>query len=182
MNHRMAIGRLRAAVYHTDYEDKIALGTDTVSGKRQWQNIALVKVDGVELVYDGHIGNWEPYANFSYTRARDHATPDAPGTESMRTSPRKFNLGVTYDADGAWSATVNARYVSGLYFNNLSQAQWADGYTQVDAKFAVKLPVLGREWEAYVACNNLTDKKYEPFNKTEWSDGRTFTVGLSGRF
>lgn len=183
MNNRWSIGALRTALFHTDYEDKITLGIDAASGKRQWQNVSVVKVDGIEIAFQGNLGHgWQPYANYSYTKARDYATPGAPGTQSMRTSPRKFNAGVTYAPGDAWSATINARYVSGLYFNRLTQAQWADGYTQVDAKISAKLPFQGQKLEAFLAVNNLTDKKYESFNKGEWSDGRTFTVGLNGRF
>lgn len=183
LNHRWTTGTVRAALYHTDYEDKITLGTDAATGKRQWQNVAAVKVNGVEIAYQGDLGNgWQPYANFSYTQARDYATASAPGTQSLRTSPRKLNLGVTYAPSNVWSATVNVRGVSGLYFNNLTQAQWAGGYTQVDAKVSAKLPFQQQKWEAYAAVNNLTDKKYEPFNKGEWSDGRTVTVGVNGRF
>lgn len=183
MNNRWSSGSLRTALFQTDYEDKIALGTDAASGKRQWQNIAVVKVEGLELAYQGNLGHgWQPYANFSYTKARDYATPGAPGTQSMRVAPRKFNAGLTYAPSDAWAATINARYVSGLYFNNLTQAQWADGYTQVDAKISAKLPIQGQKLEAFLAVNNLTDKKYEAFNKTEWTDGRTFTIGLNGRF
>jgi hypothetical protein len=36
--------------------------------------------------------------------------------------------------------------------------------------------------EVFFAVNNLTGKTYEAFNKGEWTDGRTFTVGLTGRF
>lgn len=183
MNNTWYSGSLRTALFHTDYEDKINLGTDAATGKRQWQNVAVVKVDGIEMAYQGDLGHgWKPYANFSYTKARDYATPGAPGTQSLRVAPRKFNAGLTYAPGDAWSATINARYVSGLYFNNLTQAQWADGYTQVDAKVSAKLPVQGQKLEAFLAVNNLTDKKYEAFNKTERTDGRTVTVGLNGRF
>lgn len=183
MNNRWRTGTLRTALFHTDYEDKIALGTDTVSGKRQWQNIAQVKVDGVELAYQGSLPHgWLPYANFSYTKARDHATSGAPGTESLRVAPRKFNAGITYAPGERWAATLNARYVSGLHFNSLSDAQWADSYTQVDAKLSTRLPLEGHKLDVFLAVNNLTDKKFEAFNKGEWTDGRTYTVGLSGRF
>jgi outer membrane receptor protein involved in Fe transport len=183
MNSRLSIGTLRTALFHTDYEDKITLGTDLVSGKRQFQNVAVVKVDGLEIAYQGNLGHgWQPYVNFSYTKAIDYATAGASGTQSMRIAPRKFNAGVTYASGNAWSATLNARYVSDLYFNDLTDSQRADGFAQVDFKFSAKLPALGQEWEGFIACNNLTDKKYEPTNKGNWSDGRTFTVGLNGRF
>ncbi|MDD2700996.1 MAG: TonB-dependent receptor [Sideroxydans sp.] len=183
INNRFGFGDLRAALYHTDYVDKITLGTDAASGKGQWQNIAFVKVDGVEIAYQGDLGSgWLPYSNFTYTKGRDYAKEGATGTQSIRIAPRKFNAGVTYAPNDIWSATLNARYVSELYFNNLTEAQRADAYTQVDCKVSTKLPIQGRDMEAFLAVNNLTGKKYESFNKLEWSDGRSFTVGASGKF
>lgn len=183
MNNRLAVGTFRTALFHTDFQDKITLGTDAATGKQQYQNMATVKVAGLEFAYQGDLGGgWKPYANFSYTKARDYARDGAPGTQSLRIAPRKFNAGVTYAPGDAWSATLNARYVSGLYFANLTDAQRADGYTQVDFKISARIPALGQKWEGFVACNNLTDKKYETFNKLEWSDGRTLTVGLNGKF
>lgn len=183
MNNRLAVGTFRTALFHTDYQDKITLGTDAATGKQQYQNMASVKVSGLEFAYQGDLGGgWKPYANFSYTKARDYARESAPGTQSLRIAPRKFNAGVTYAPGDAWAATLNARYVSGLYFANLTDAQRADGYTQVDFKISARIPALGQKWEGFVAVNNLTDKKYETFSKGEWSDGRTVTVGLSGSF
>lgn len=183
MNNRFAIGTLRTALFRTDYRDKIALGTDTASGKQQYQNLAAVEVSGLEFAYQGDLGRgWMPYANFSYTKARDYVTDGAPGTQSLRIAPRKLNVGITYAPGDSWSATLNARHVSSLYFNNLTDAQRADAYTQVDVKFSTKLPALGRHWDGFIACSNMTDKKYETFDKLEWSDGRTVAVGLSGKF
>lgn len=183
MNNRMTIGTLRTALYHTNYKDKIAYGTDASTGRGQYQNLALVKVDGVEVAYQGDLGGgWQPYANYSYNKSRDYAKSGAPGTQTLRMAPHRFNAGMTYASGDTWSATLNARHVSGLYFNNLTQAQWADGHIQVDAKIGAALPMLGNKWEGFLAVNNLTDKKYETFNKLEWSDGRTFTIGLDGKF
>lgn len=183
MNNRWSSGSLRTAIYHTDYEDKISLGIDSATGKQQYQNIAVVEVDGFEMAYQGNFGRgWLPYANYAVTKARDFATKGAPGKQSLRVAPHKFNAGLTYAPGDVWSATLNVRYVSGLYFGSITQAQWADEYKQLDAKFSARLPVHGQKWEAFLAVNNLTDKIYEPYNKNEWSDGRTVTVGLSGKF
>lgn len=183
MNHRLGWGALRTSLYYTDYKDKITLGTDPASTKRQWQNIAVTKVNGVEVAFQGNLGNgWLPYANFSYTKVEDQKVAGGAFTQAMRVSPRKLNLGVTYEPNSTWSATLNARAVSGLYFNNLTPAQWSGGYFMADAKVSAKLPFAGEKWEAFLAGNNLTDKKYQPFNIGEWSDGRTFTIGVNGRF
>ena len=183
MNNRLGFGTLRTAIFHTDYKGKITFGTDPVSGKRQWQNIAVVKVDGIEAALQGNLGyGWLPYINFSYTKAEDQAKAGAVFTQAKRVAPRKLNLGITYEPNSTWSATLNGRAVSGLYFNNLTPAQWSGGYFQADAKVSAKLPFGGEKWEAFLASNNLTDKKYQPSNIGEWSDGRTFTIGIDGKF
>ncbi|MDP1997351.1 MAG: TonB-dependent receptor [Gallionella sp.] len=183
MNNRLGWGALRTSLYHTDYKDKITFGTDPASGKRQWQNIAVTKVNGVEIAYQGNLGNgWLPYTNFSYTKAENQAKAGAVFTQATRVAPRKLNLGVTYEPNSRWSATLNGRAVSGLYFNNLTAAQRSGGYFMTDAKVSAKLPLTGEKWEAFIAGNNLTDKKYQPFNIGEWSDGRTFTIGIDGKF
>jgi outer membrane receptor protein involved in Fe transport len=183
VNHAYAIGALRAAVYHTEYRDKITLDTDAASGKRQWQNIALVKVDGVELAYEGRLpGGWQPYANASYVHARDYASSSAPGTQSTRVSPRSLNLGLTYSPADAWSATFNVRTVSSKYFNSLTEAQRSAGYGVADMKLRYRLPLLGQTWEAFAAVNNLTDRRYSEWNVGEYADGRNWTIGLGGRF
>jgi outer membrane receptor protein involved in Fe transport len=141
---------LRTSLYHTDYKDKITLGTDPASGKGQWQNIAVTRVNGVEIAFQGNLGNgWLPYTNFSYTKAENQAAAGAVFTQATRVAPRKLNLGVTYEPNSMWSATLNGRAVSGLYFNNLTAAQWSGGCFQADAKVSAKLPFWGEKWEAF---------------------------------
>ncbi|MDH2915632.1 MAG: TonB-dependent receptor [Gallionella sp.] len=183
MNNKLDWAALRTSLYHTNFKDKIQGATDPVSGKRQFQNIAVRRVTGIEIALQGDLGNgWQPYVNFSYTKAEDQATAGAVSTQALRVSPRKLNLGVTYELNSTWSATLNGRAVSGLYFNNLTAAQHANGYFIADAKVNAALP-LGddQKWEAYFAVNNIGGKKYQPFNIGQWSDGRTFTVGMSGK-
>ena len=185
MNQRLgAQGTVRAAVFHTDYKDKITLGNDPTPGstKKQWQNIAFVKVDGLELAWTGRFGAWSPYANFAYTQARDYANASDPGKESTRVSPRKFNAGATYQASGNWAATVNARAVSGMYLNSVTPAQWSGGYAVVDAKISTRFSVGKESWDAFFAVNNLGDRLYSDWNIGEFADQRTFTVGVNGRF
>ncbi|MBU0621187.1 MAG: TonB-dependent receptor [Gammaproteobacteria bacterium] len=172
---------LRTSLYRTTYKDKITLGTDSATSLRQWQNVAVRKVTGIEIALEGELtGGWKPYANFSYTKAEDQATAGAPYTQSTRVAPRKLNLGITYEPNDAWSATLNGRAVSDMYFNSLTAAQHTGGYFIADAKVSYTLPV-STKWEVFGACNNIGDKKYQPFNIGEWSDGRTVTVGVSGK-
>ncbi len=182
MNNSLAFGKLITSIYHTEYKDKITLGSDPVSGLNQWQNVAVTKINGIEFSYAGDLGNgWQPYANFSYTRSRDYAKPGMSATQSTRVAPRKLNLGVTYEPNATWSATLEGRAVSDMYFNSVTPAQHTGGYFIADAKVSMKLPVGNDKWEVFGACNNLTDKKYQPFNIGEWSDGRTFTIGVNGK-
>jgi len=182
MNNQFTKGALRTSIFHTDYKDKITLGTDAVTRKGQWQNTAVTKVDGLEISYQGDFENgWQPYANFSYTDAKDYATANAAATQTTRVSPRKLNVGVTYQPDNVWSATLNARVAGGSYFNSVTAAQYEGEVVQSDLKLSYKLPVQGDKWDSFIACNNLTDKKYQPMNIGEWSDGRTFSIGISGK-
>ena len=86
------------------------------------------------------------------------------------------------NTEGLIVTGMTSQIHDGLYFANLTDAQRADGYTQVDFKISARIPALGQKWEGFVAVNNLTDKKYETFSKLEWSDGRTLAVGLNGKF
>lgn len=181
MNSRMEGVALRTSLYRTNYKEKITLGIDPGTTLNQWQNIAVRRVTGLEIVMEGNLsGGWKPYVNFAYTKADDQMTAGATYTQATRVSPRKLNLGVTYEPNDMWSATLNGRAVSDMYFNNLTAAQHTGGYFIADAKVGYTL--LGSsKWEVFGACNNLTGKKYQPFNIGEWSDGRTFTFGFSGK-
>lgn len=184
MNNDVGFGKLRTSLFHTNYKDKITAVLNPITAKRQYQNIAVLKVDGIEIAYQGDLGNgWQPYTNFSYTKAQDQAVAGGPFNQSLRIAPRKFNLGVTYEPNSSWSATLNGRAVSGMYFNNLTAAQHTNGYFIADAKVNMALPLGdGQKWEAFFAVNNIGGKKYQPFNMGEWSDGRTATIGLGGKF
>jgi len=181
MNSQLEWGALRTSLYRTNYKDKISLET-LPSTMGQWQNIAVRRVTGVEIALQGDMGNgWQPYVNFAYTKAEDQATAGAAFTQAKRVSPRKLNLGVTYEPDSTWSATLNGRAVSGSYLNDLTAAQYSGGYFIADARISTKLPFGKDKWEAFVAGNNLTGKKYQPRSIGEWSDGRTFTIGFNGK-
>lgn len=182
MNNQFDRGALRASLYRTNYKDKIEMGTDQASSMDQWQNIAVRKVTGIEIAMQGDLENgWQPYANFSYTKAQDQATAGAAVTQARKVAPRKLNFGVTYAPDSTWSATLNGRAVSGVYLRDLTAAQWSGGYFIADAKLSSKLPFGTDKWEAFLAINNLTDKKYQPWRIGEWTAGRTFTVGVCGK-
>jgi outer membrane receptor protein involved in Fe transport len=183
VDHKFALGNVRTSLYQTKYKDQITLGTDAVSGKRQWQNIAMVKAQGIEVAYEGKIGEkWQPYANYTYNKSRDYASESAVGTQSMRIAPRKWNVGVTYKANPSLATTLNARHVSGKYFNSLTPAQYAEPYSVLDLKMAKQLPQRYGKGEVSLSINNLTNKTYSEWNAKEYADKRTYTLGYTGRF
>jgi iron complex outermembrane receptor protein len=183
VDHKFALGNVRTSLYQTHYKDQITLGTDVVSGKRQWQNIAMVKAQGVEVAYEGKIREkWQPYANYTYNKSRDYATEGAVGTQSMRIAPHKWNVGVTYKATPSLATTVNVRHVSGKYFNSLTPAQYAEPYSIVDLKVAKQLPQHYGKGEVSFGINNVTNKTYSEWNAQEYADKRTYTIGYTGRF
>lgn len=188
-NQKLAGAALRAAIYHTDYEDKIS--TVSVGAKpwpRQFVNIGKVEVEGFELGLDGELSNgWKPYANYAYTDSRIRENPPDPltvGKRVQRIAPHKLNVGVVYAPNKTWDARLGGRYVSERFFTDRNTPDHrAPGYFVADAKVSAKLPVSNRvgEWEAYVAVNNLFDKRYTEW-EYEFADGRNIWFGVSGKF
>lgn len=189
INQKLAWAALRAAVYHTDYKDKIsAISVGASVWPRQFVNLGKVSVDGLELGIDGELaGGWHPYANYAYTRSIIKENPGDPvtvGKHIQRIAPHKFNLGVIYAPGDAWSASLAGRYVSERYFSdNNAPDHRAAAYFVSDAKVSVKLPFsrTAGQWSAYLAVNNLFDRKYTVW-EYEYADGRNVWVGLSARF
>ncbi|MFZ2525222.1 MAG: TonB-dependent receptor [Candidatus Ferrigenium altingense] len=188
LNQNFGWGALRAALFQTDYRDKL---TSILVGvnKRQYQNIGKVAVNGFELSMQGQLDNsWQPYANYAYTDSIIKENPTNPLSVSkqvQRVSPHKLNLGLAYVPDSSWAANVAGHYVGPKYFNDTNTAnQRAGGYFVADAKITAKLPVSGNagDWEAYAAVNNLTGKIYQEWAVYEYSDRRTFSIGVNGRF
>lgn len=181
-NHALPWGKLRAALYHTDYQDKIS--TIAVGTAWQYVNIGKTTVNGVELGFDGSLpGGWKPYANYTYTDSVIRKNPNdttLEGKHTQRIAPHKFNLGVVYAPSSQWEARIGGRYVSSIYFTDTNTADHrASGYLVADAKVSMKLPAPGSE--VFVAVNNLFDKKYTVF-EYENADRRNFWAGVSAKF
>lgn len=188
-NRRTAIGNFRVAVYRTDYTDKIALVANAVDSKSQWQNFGKVRVNGFECGWDGVIGSaWQPYVNYSYTDSRIErdTNPNNVGERLTYTAPHKLNVGVTYVPDERWTVNVAGRYIGEKWLtlpNTDSFNTRLGGYFTADAKVIRALSIgFGRDWQAFVAVNNLTGKRYREWLYYEESDGRTWTIGIDGRF
>ncbi|WIM04775.1 MAG: TonB-dependent receptor [Candidatus Nitricoxidivorans perseverans] len=190
-NHRIGAWSMRAALFHTEYEDKISV--IWVGPKRQYQNIGKVSVDGLELAIEGTAGDWRPYANYAYTDSiikENSSDPLTVGKQLQRVAPHKLNLGVTYAPLDRFYARVSGRYVGDYYFNDRNTDEARNpGHFVADAKFGWRLPTGGiaREAELSLAINNLFDKRYreqwlESVKALEYMDGRNVWLGLNARF
>ncbi|TCJ15177.1 TonB-dependent receptor [Parasulfuritortus cantonensis] len=186
VNHRIGPASVRAALFHTDYRDKIS-SIQTSSGKWQFQNIGKVRVNGFEFGVDAALGAWSPYLNFSYTDSRIVDNPSDPLTEGrqlQRVAPRKLNLGVVYAPSDRYYVRLAGRYVGDYYFDdrNSETARNPDHFV-ADFKAGYRLPVAGpvRRAELSLAVNNLFDRRYRE-QQYEYMDGRNLWLGLDMRF
>lgn len=186
IKHNPSWGSLGAALFHTDYQDKIE--AVNVGAQFQNQNVAKVVINGLELSAEGGSGAWKSYANFAYTRSIIKQNPAAPETEGkrlQRVAPVKLNFGLAYGTGDGWEARVGGRYVSEVFFaNDNNPVNQAGGYFVADAKVSAELPQVGGlgALEAYLAVNNLFDRKYFQYNEYTYADGRTVWLGVSGKF
>lgn len=187
--HKVALGKLRAALYHTDYEDMISsISVGATPWPKQFVNIGRVAVDGLELGFSGEVaGGWQPYANYTYTDSQIKENPSDPATagkQVQRIAPHKLNFGVVYAPGEEWNASLAGRYVSERFFRDSNTADHrAAPYFVGDAKINLRLPgdALGGKWQAYLAVNNLLDRKYTVW-EYEYADGRSFWAGVNARF
>lgn len=188
-NHTLGYAAIRAALYHTDYTDMIsAVSVGPTTWPRQYVNIGKVAVDGVELGIDGNLpGGWKPYANYTYTDSVIKKNPTDPltvGKHTQRIAPHKFNFGVAYVPNKIWNARFAGRYTGERYFTDRNTPdRRASGYFVGDAKFTARIPSPANagQWNAYLAINNVFDKKYVVW-EDENADRRNFWIGVNGRF
>lgn len=186
VNRRQGPASIRAAVFHTDYRDKIS-SIQTSGGKWQFQNIGRVRINGVELAVDAALGAWAPYINYSYTDSRIVDNPSDPlteGRELQRVAPHKLNLGVVYAPSDTYYLSLAGRYVGDYFFNdrNTDDARNPDHFV-ADFKAGWRLPVGGavRRAELSFAVNNLFDRRYRE-QQYEYMDGRNLWLGLDVGF
>jgi iron complex outermembrane receptor protein len=184
-NHRIGAWSMRAALFHTDYEDKIS--SIRVGTKWQFQNIGKVAIDGLELAIEGTAEDWRPYANYAYTDSTIKENPSDPltvGKQVQRVSPHKLNLGAVYAPSDRFYVRISGRYVDDYYFNDRNDADALNpGHFVADAKIGWRLPAGGmvRNAEISLAINNLFDKRYRE-QQYETMDGRNVWLGLNARF
>jgi len=193
---KQSFGDMKVALFHTNYQDKINRVQVDATPNYQNQNIDRVEVNGLELGWKGRIADdWSPLANYSYTDSRikaDTTNPTNVGTRMPQTSAHKLNVGVVYSPGSVWSTSLMGSYRSDQYVrqwycpsNNTNTYEChLGGYFTADAKVsAFFLPFDSKEkWSAWLAVNNLTGKKYRQYFPFEYSDGRTLTIGVDGKF
>lgn len=192
---KQSYGDLKVALFHTDYKDKINR-VQINALQTQNQNINRVEVNGLELGLKGRIGDsWSPFMNYSFTDSRikaDVTNPANVDTRMPQTSAHKLNLGVVYSPGNTWSASLMGSYHSDQYVrqwycptNNTNTYEChLSGYFTADLKITKALLPFGDKdkWSAWLAVNNLTGTKYRQYYPFEYSDGRTLTIGIDGKF
>lgn len=184
-NHRQGNWSMRAALFHTDYRDKIStIGTGATL---QNQNIGKVAIDGLELALEGAAGDWRPYVNYAYTDSRIKENPSDPltvGKHVQRVAPHKLNLGVTYSPVRWFYARASGRHVGQYYFNDRNtEAARNPAHFVADVKVGWRLEDAGilRRAEASIAINNLFDRNYRE-QQYEYMDSLNVWLGLSANF
>ncbi len=183
------------ALFRTDYKDRITsvmlpgpVGTCTGPWCWQYQNIAKLRVDGVELTLKGTVAErWHPFINYTYSDAEIRENPADPLTEGNTPAyvPRhKYNVGLEYEGAQDYLVRVAGRHVSTRYWSDRHFA-WTemDGFFVTDAKFIKRFRSNGNlpAMELSLAVNNIFDEEYSEF-QSELADGRNWWLELSAQF
>ena len=128
-------------------------------------NAGKAKVQGIELGVTAKLAKWlELDANYAYIDSRmlENATDPLSVGKRLTDSPRNI-VGVGLTAQqGAWSGTLNARFVSHIYWTaqNTDTVEGVpgsyDAHTMVNANLGY---AFSKTVKGAVAVNNLLDKK-----------------------
>ncbi|OGT02179.1 MAG: hypothetical protein A2143_03150 [Gallionellales bacterium RBG_16_57_15] len=128
-------------------------------------NAAKAKVQGIELSVAAKLANWLEFdANYAYVDSKmlENATDPLSVGKRLTDSPGNI-AGIELTAQqGDWSGTLNARYVSHIFWNaqNTDIVEGVpgsyDAHTMVNAKVGY---TFSRMVRGSVAVNNLLDKK-----------------------
>ena len=128
-------------------------------------NAAKAKVQGIELAVATKLTKWlELDVNYAYIDSKmlENAADPLSVGKRLTDSPRNIaGIGLTAQ-QGDWSGTLNARYVSHIFWNaqNTDVVEGVpgsyDAHTMVNAKVGY---AFSRMVKGSVAINNLLDKK-----------------------
>lgn len=195
------LGKVRVALFHTEYEDKIE--SVQLAGCVQYRNVSAVTVNGVEIALEGRIGDaWKPYLNYTFNDSVIERNPADPATEGSRlnlVARHKFNLGATWTPNADWTLHLAGRYVGERYYDGSmtnDPASRAPGYFVADFKVTRRLDLGSavRDGEVWLAVDNLFDKTYV---EQKWladlggstaeayrayGDGRNLWIGFKAKF
>jgi vitamin B12 transporter len=163
-------GALRLRAFRTDITDLISF---TGGGVSQAQNIARVRIDGVEAEYDWRAGPWQVQASAT---VQDPENRDS-GQTLLRRAKRKAALAVDRRFGAGWQAGLEA-----LAFGSRRDAGFPvdidlGGYALVNARAAWS---PAPQWSIELRADNLADRAYTQvygFN----TPGRSFHLGLRWR-
>jgi iron complex outermembrane receptor protein len=159
--------KVTATYYDTQLSNLIYVKqvTTTAPLLSQRINAGKAKVQGVELGATTKLVSWlELDANYAYIDSKmlENATDPLSVGKRLTDSPKNIiGIGLTAQ-QGAWSGTLNARYVSHIFWNaqNTDVVEGVpgsyDAHTMVNAKFGYE---FSRGVKGSVAINNLLDTK-----------------------
>ena len=156
--------RTTATYYDTRLSDLIYLMQVSATNSLRI-NAAKAKVRGIELAVATELANWlEFYANYAYIDSKmlENAADPLSVGKRLTDSPKNIvGIGLTAQ-QGSWSGTLNARYVSHIFWTaqNTDIVEGVpgsyDAHTMVNARVGY---AFSRQVKGALAVNNLLDKK-----------------------
>ncbi len=156
--------RITATYYDTRLNNLIYLMQVSAANSLRI-NAGKAKVNGIELGVTTKLARWlELDANYAYINSsilENAADPLSVGKRLTDAPGNIVGIGLTA-RQGAWSCTLNARYMSHIYWTaqNTDTVEGVpgsyDAHTMVNAKFGY---AFSKEVKGSVAINNLLNKK-----------------------
>ncbi len=163
-------GALRLRAFRTRITDLISF---TGGGVSQAENIARVRIDGVEAEYDWRAGPWQVQASAT---VQDPETRDS-GETLLRRAKRKAALAVDRRFGDDWQAGLEALAVGSRRDAGFPVAIDLGGYALVNARAAWS---PAPQWSIELRADNLADRDYTEINGFN-TPGRSYFLGLRWR-
>lgn len=173
------------ALYHTTFEDKIAVAT--VGAQRQFQNLGETQVRGLELELNSRFSDyWQPFFNYTYTDSEITKNPSNPaleGNQTANTPLHKLNIGMKYAHPSGLNAYLVGRYVGDRYFDDSNTDEGkTDSYFISDIKLSKNFGTGGSpDLFVSLSVNNVFDRDGYGFWYQKL-DGRNYWLEVGVRF
>ena len=157
--------KFTATYYETQLNDMIYSQQTAVANTKLKINAGKARIRGVELAAASRLTSWLNLdANYAYVDSEMLENAADPGSVGKRLTDAPRNIvGIGLTAQqGAWFGTLNARYVSHIFWNaqNTDIVEGVpgsyDAHTMVNAKLGYE---LSKGVKGSVAINNLLDTK-----------------------